>query len=204
MGQRGRPHKDGTPARPRIKVSSEESSSKDLTVRQETAAPAKRRNHNFFSGGVAEDPEANREVLRHALTVGIKAKEIKVDLSDPDAVSARVIEYFQFCLDDGSLATVAGLSSALGIDRTWLFRIHRREVKKPEAVVEELDWALRVINSQYEDAGNKGRVNPLFAIFSMRNNFGYTNQDDTSVVNEAAPDRTPEEIKQKYNKLLKE
>ena len=170
---------------------------------QDELKPVKKQGHNFMRarGQEAPDPAETADKLRQLIKLGTLPR---VDTQDPEAVQDRIVEYFQRCIDDGVLASIGGLSLALGLERTTLFKIRRREFRKPQAVYELIDMACNIINAQYEETMQEGKINPLAGIFLMRNNFGYTNTDDTSIVSSTAPEKTPDEIKQKYDKLLRE
>ena len=174
---------------------------KSVAVTDISANKPVSRRGNFMRGYGESDPDETREKLKQLIKLGMMPR---VDSTKPEEVQDRIVAYFQRCIDDGVLATISGLALALGLGRAQLGKIHRREVRKPLETYELVDMAYNIINAQYEEVMQEGKINALAGIFLMRNNLGYTNTDDTSVVSDAAPERSPEEIMQKYNKLLKD
>lgn len=117
----------------------------------------------------------NAKYITNALAV---AQFEKVDMNDPEAVAERVQEYFELCLRNDAKPSLSGLALALGTDRRriWDFREGKREVNP--ATRDTLKKASVVLDVLMNDYAQNGKINPVTAIFLMRNNFGYTNEQE--------------------------
>jgi hypothetical protein len=111
----------------------------------------------------------------------------KVDLHDPDAVKQRLGEYFQIYGEADLKPTVAGMAMALGVDRRRLWEIKTGAmvggVGKQNLPIETLDLikkAYEILETSMENYAAAGKINPVMAIFMMKNHFGY--QDKTEYV----------------------
>ena len=110
-----------------------------------------------------------------------------IDLHDPNAVQERLIEYFQIYAEADLKPTVAGMGMALGLDRRRLWEIKSGAmvggVGKQNLPPETLDLvkkAYEILETSMETYANAGKINPVMAIFMMKNHFGY--QDKTEYV----------------------
>lgn len=110
-----------------------------------------------------------------------------IDLHDPVAVQERLCEYFQIYGDADLKPTVAGMGMALGLDRRRLWEIKTGAlvggVGKQSLPPETLDLikkAYDILETSMENYANAGKINPVMAIFMMKNHFGY--QDKTEYV----------------------
>ena len=109
----------------------------------------------------------------------------KVDLQNPEAVKERLCEYFAIYGEADLKPTVAGMGMALGLDRRRLWEIktgnHTTSTPKLPSEVEDLiKKAYEILETTMENYANAGKINPVRAIFMMKNHFGY--QDKTEYV----------------------
>ena len=109
----------------------------------------------------------------------------KVDLQNPDAVRERLCEYFQIYGEADLKPTVAGMGMALGMDRRRLWEIKTGNYtsstpKLPREVEDLIKKAYEILETTMENYANAGKINPVMAIFMMKNHFGY--QDKTEYV----------------------
>ena len=111
----------------------------------------------------------------------------KIDLHDPEAVRQRLGEYFQIYGEADLKPTVAGMAMALGVDRRRLWEIKTGSsvggTTKQSLPPETLDFikkAYDILETSMENYANAGKINPVMAIFMMKNHFGY--QDKTEYV----------------------
>lgn len=104
----------------------------------------------------------------------------KIDCNNPHELQTRITDYFCLCNNNGIFPSIAGFACSLKIDRktlwTWLNGT-RGTIKNP-VCVDILKETYNLINSQYEDMLSTGKINPVAAIFLMKNNFGYKDQTD--------------------------
>ena len=110
-----------------------------------------------------------------------------IDLHDPEAVQQRLIEYFQIYAEADLKPTVAGMGMALGLDRRRLWEIKSGALvggvgkqHLPEATLVLVKKAYEILETSMESYANAGKINPVMAIFMMKNHFGY--QDKTEYV----------------------
>lgn len=130
-----------------------------------------------------------------------------IDLNDPAAVQERLCEYFQIYAEADLKPTVAGMGMALGLDRRRLWEIKSGALvggvgkqHLPEATLVLIKKAYEILETSMENYANAGKINPVMAIFMMKNHFGY--QDKTEYVltpNQQQPaDFDPEDIRKRY------
>ena len=109
----------------------------------------------------------------------------RVDLQNPEAVRERLCEYFQIYGEADLKPTVAGMGMALGMDRRRLWEIKTGNYtsstpKLPREVEDLIKKAYEILETTMENYANAGKINPVMAIFMMKNHFGY--QDKTEYV----------------------
>ena len=111
----------------------------------------------------------------------------KVDLKDPEAVRVRLGEYFQIYAEADLKPTVAGMAMALGVDRRRLWEIKTgtpmggtSKLSLPSETLDFIKKAYEILETSMENYANAGKINPVMAIFMMKNHFGY--QDKTEYV----------------------
>lgn len=111
----------------------------------------------------------------------------KIDLRDPEAVKQRIVEYFQIYAEADMKPTVAGMAMALDVDRRRLWEIKTGNYVNvggykdlPRETVDYIKKAYEILESSMESYANAGKINPVMAIFMMKNHFGY--QDKTEYV----------------------
>ena len=130
-----------------------------------------------------------------------------IDLHDPEAVQQRLIEYFQIYAEADLKPTVAGMGMALGLDRRRLWEIKSGALvggvgkqHLPEATLVLVKKAYEILETSMEAYANAGKINPVMAIFMMKNHFGY--QDKTEYVltpnQKQESDYDAEDIKKRY------
>ena len=105
-----------------------------------------------------------------------------IDTDNAEEVQHRIEEYMTLCANDGRRLSIAELAVALGIDRNTLFYWLSGKCKgKPETVLTTLKKAIAIINAQYEEWLNNNKINPVAAIFLMKNNMGYTDKTEIEI-----------------------
>ena len=131
----------------------------------------------------------------------------KVDLHDPDAVRQRVGEYFRIYAEADMKPTVAGMAMALDVDRRRLWEIKTGNYVNvggyknlPIETVDCIKKAYEILEATMENYANAGKINPVMAIFMMKNHFGY--QDKTEYVltpnQQQTNDYDAEDIRKRY------
>lgn len=129
-----------------------------------------------------------------------------VDLKDFDAVSERVAEYFDICEATDTKPGIAGMASALQINRRRMLSI----VSEPKGAngyysgaTEEVRDLIRSyytsLEAMWEDYMQQGQVNPVTGIFLGKNNFGYRDQTDMTITPQVEQQKLDaDEIRKRY------
>ncbi len=112
-----------------------------------------------------------------------------IDMNDINAVAERLTQYFAIYAEADMKPTVAGLAISLnGHNRQWLQAVIQNKPSggsgytpnlRPE-VATIIKKAYFMMENQWENYMNSGKLNPVTGIFLGKNNFGY--QDKTEYV----------------------
>lgn len=149
---------------------------------------------------VQTEPGDNKKYILHALELS-ELPEINID--DENEVKARIKDYFIICAEADMKPSVPGLALALGLDRRrlWEIREQKRGMGKNLAVVDAIKKAMKILDLQLNNYAQDGKMNPATAIFLMKNNFGYADEQKI-VLEPSSPlgdeQKDPEELRQKY------
>ncbi len=107
----------------------------------------------------------------------------KVDMRNPEAINDRYMWYLDKCAEWDDRPTVEGFALATGYDRASLFNIANGFVKSvPQESINTLKRVLNMLNQIMTQYMVDGHLNPVTAIFLLKNNFGYKDQTETVVV----------------------
>lgn len=145
-------------------------------------------------------PGENTKYIEHSLAM---MDWKKPDMKDVEAVRQRVIDYFSLCAKNDMKPSFAGMALAFGVDRRtlWKYCSGNGDIKPlaPE-IRDTLKKGQQLLNAQMEDYMQNGKINPVSGIFLMKNNMGYTDQQEVvlrpdSPLGEKAD---PEALKRKY------
>ncbi len=137
-----------------------------------------------LKGDLGQEPGDNTRIVQ----TNMKFFDMpKVDLRDPDAVKQRLVEYFKIYGEADLKPTVAGMAMCLGVDRRRLWDIKTGNYVNvggyrdlPEETVDLVKKAYDILETSMDNYANAGKINPVMAIFMMKNHFGY--QDKTEYV----------------------
>ena len=123
------------------------------------------------------EPGENSRFLRFALASWDLPP---IDISDPVQVKERIGMYFQHCADNDRKPQIVGMCNWLGINRNtlneWLNGVTRSAthgdiIKKAVSLIEE----------QWADYMQNGKINPASGIFLAKNWYGYKDVADVVV-----------------------
>ena len=130
---------------------------------------------DMISTALTDDERMN--ILKHNLQI---AALPKINPNNPDQLSDRVMQYFTICAENNLSPAVASFALSLGVDRRtlWTWMANDRGVIKNQQSLDIIKTAYSIINAQYEDMLNTSKINPISAIFLMKNNLGYKDQTD--------------------------
>ena len=132
-----------------------------------------------------------------------------IDMTDAQAVTDRLGEYFALYEQADLKPTVAGMAIALnGMSRQTLTAIAHDRVTGstgyksalPPEVTTIIKKAYKMMENMWETYMNSGKINPVSGIFLGKNNYGY--QDKTEYVltpnTQNDSDYDAEDIRQRY------
>ena len=157
-----------------------------------------------LAGDLGQEPGDNSRIV----LTNMKFFDMpRVDLKNPDAVRERLVEYFQIYGEADLKPTVAGMAMALGVDRRRLWDIKTGNYSNvggykdlPPETVDLVKKAYEILETTMENYANAGKINPVMAIFMMKNHFGY--QDKTEYVltpnQNQASDYDADDIRKRY------
>ena len=138
-----------------------------------------------LAGDLGQEPGDNTKIVM----TNMKFFDMpRVDLKNPEAVKERLCEYFQIYGEADLKPTVAGMAMCLGVDRRQLWAIandmptggNGYKLKLPQETTDLVKKAYEMLEMSMENYANGGKINPVMAIFMMKNHFGY--QDKTEYV----------------------
>ena len=179
----------------------------DITDSGEQIVKAKRKPAGMaaaLAGDLGQEPGDNTRIVQTSMKFFDMPR---VDLNDPEAVRMRLGEYFQIYADADMKPTVAGMAMCLGVDRRRLWDIKTGNYVNvggyknlPADTVDLVKKAYEILETSMEAYANAGKINPVMAIFMMKNHFGY--QDKTEYVltpnQKQESDYDAEDIKKRY------
>lgn len=158
-----------------------------------------------LAGDLGQEPGDNTRIVQ----TNMKFFDMpKVDLKNPDAVRERLCEYFQIYGEADLKPTVAGMAMALGVNRRILWAIANDQptggngykLNLPPESTDLVKKAYEMLEMSMEAYANAGKINPVMAIFMMKNHFGY--QDKTEYVltpnQKQESDYNADEISKRY------
>ena len=157
-----------------------------------------------LAGDLGQEPGDNTRIVQ----TNMKFFDMpRVDLHDPEAVRVRLGEYFKIYGEADLKPTVAGMAMCLGVDRRRLWDIKTGNYVNvggykdlPPETVDLVKKAYEILETTMENYANAGKINPVMAIFMMKNHFGY--QDKTEYVltpnQKTESDYDAEDIRKRY------
>ena len=158
-----------------------------------------------LAGDLGQEPGDNTRIVMTSLKFFDMPR---VDLHDPEAVRERLSEYFRIYGEADMKPTVAGMAMALGIHRKTLWAIANDQpvggdgykMKLPTESTHLVKKAYEMLETSMEGYASAGKINPVMAIFMMKNHFGY--QDKTEYVltpnQQQVSDYNAEDISKRY------
>lgn len=120
------------------------------------------------------EPGDNAKFLRWA-RVGVNLP--RIDISDPVQVEKRINEYFDFCEQNDRKPQIKGLGNWLGVDDETVAN-WRKGVYRADTHLALIKKAVDIIQEQWWDYGQNGKVNPAAWIFIGKNAFGMKDVQD--------------------------
>lgn len=125
---------------------------------------------------------------------------VEIDLKDPKAIKERIDDFLTYCINRGMKPTVESMALAFGTDRVTLWKLKEGQRKDlPDACKAELKRGYDLMNELLTEIMNAGKVNPVSAIFLLKNNHAYRDQTEVVVTpNTPYENANPDDIRDKY------
>lgn len=124
-----------------------------------------------------------------------------IDLNDADAIYNRALQYFNICAEEGIKPTQEGISSALKISRYTFSAWLTGKVDKSQKVREVLGWIHSTLEALTMQMMVEGQIQPIPALFVLKNNYGYTNDEKELDIKETKEKVDIDAIRKKYELL---
>lgn len=153
----------------------------DLTDEQATEIVKKKRKRPDRTEALSPhyEPGDMSRMIMNALTLSNMGK---VDMHDPQAVERRVDEAFMYMIEHDMKPTIESVALAFGTNRTTMWRWKEGvETDIPEASRNAIKRAYNLTNQLLTQTMADGKINPIPAIFLLKNNHGYKDQTDVVV-----------------------
>lgn len=129
-----------------------------------------------------------------------------IDTDDAEQVVERIDQYHRFCFDNDIKPDMSGMALAIGVNRSTLWKWENGvESNKPQAVRNALKKGRELNEYLMTQLMQNGKLNPVTAIFLLKNNHGFKDQQDIIITpNNPLDTGNPEETRRKYLDALPE
>lgn len=127
-----------------------------------------------------------------------------VDTNDAQQVTARISQFLDFCMQNDIKPDLSGMALALGTNRTTLWRWENGvESNKPQDVRNAIKRGREINEFLLVQMMNNGRINPIPALFLLKNNHQYKDQQDVVITpNNPLDTEAPDTVREKYQSLI--
>lgn len=122
-----------------------------------------------------------------------------VDMYDPDQVEKRMMECLQYMIENDMKPTVESMALAFNTNRTQLWKWKEGvESHLPERSRNAIKKGYSMMNQLLAQTMADGKINPVAAIFLLKNNHNYKDQTDVVVTpNNPMQDLNAEEARKR-------
>lgn len=105
-----------------------------------------------------------------------------VDINNPKEVEDRINLFLQYCIEHDMKPSVESMALAFNTNRMQLWRwVNGVECNIAEASRYTIKKGYSIMNQLLTQTMMEGKINPVSAIFLMKNNMGYKDQTDVVV-----------------------
>ena len=147
-----------------------------------------------------------QRIMRHGMQLAQIGWGRQIDYRSKcsDELLDRFQEYIALCATNNITPTIEGFYIAIGHPGNTISCANKYG-KLSQEFQETMEYIRQILCSQIIDNGQNGKANPIFTIFQLRNNYGYTNDDKMNAERAALPEKAEErdaaEIAEKYSNL---
>ena len=124
-----------------------------------------------------------------------------IDRRDAEQIRQRTIDYMQSCIDDCMKPNMVGYALALGTDRVGLQRMFTDRTINASAYA-EIDRGMTMIENIMIELMMDSKINPVTAIFLLKNHFSYKDASDVNIHAEQVDRVNPTELEDKYASVV--
>ena len=125
------------------------------------------------------EPGEISRMLSQAVTI---ANWPEIDTDDADQVIGRIREYHQYCIDNDIKPDMSGMALAIGVSRPTLWKWENGvESNKPQSVRNAIKKGREINENILVTMMQNGRINPIPALFLLKNNHSYVDQQEVVV-----------------------
>lgn len=143
------------------------------------------------------EPGVMSEMITNAMNL---ANMGPVDMYDPEQVEQRMMDCLTYMIEHDMKPTVESMALAFNTNRTQLWRWKEGvESHLPERSRNAIKKGYSIMNQLLTQTMADGKINPVAAIFLLKNNHSYKDQTDVVVTpNNPYQAASDEELKGKY------
>lgn len=123
----------------------------------------------------------------------------EVDMYDPEQVEQRMMQCLQYMVEHDMKPTVESMALAFNTNRTQLWKWKEGvESHLPDGSRNAIKKGYNIMNQLLTQTMADGKINPVAAIFLLKNNHAYKDQTDVVVTpNNPMQDMDPEQAKRR-------
>lgn len=146
----------------------------------------------------AERRKENARYIVHSVRLSTFGK---IDRTDAEQVRRRTIEYLEACVDDGMKPNLTGYALALGTNRQGLQQMFLSRNTDHETL-EALDHGIAMVENVMLELMLDQKINPVTAIFLLKNHFSYSDQTDIKIQAERVDTVDEQALEDKYRTVI--
>ena len=125
------------------------------------------------------EPGDMSRMIGHAMNL---ANFGKIDINKPEQVQERIQLYFEYCMQNDMKPSVESMALAFNTNRIQLWRwVNGVECNITEESRNTIKKGYAILNQLMAQTMMEGKINPVSAIFLMKNNMNYKDQTDVVV-----------------------
>lgn len=123
-----------------------------------------------------------------------------VDMYNENEINQRMHQFLTYCVEHDMKPTVESMALAFNTNRTQLWRWKEGvESNLPEACRNAIKKGYNIMNQLLTQTMADGKINPVAAIFLLKNNHAYKDQTDVVVTpNNPYQGKSEQELTQQY------
>ena len=164
-------------------------------VKQKHKRPKRSENYKVHT-----EPGEMSQMIRNAM--GLRQMGMQgIDLNNAKAIDKRIDDFLTYCIDHEMKPTVESMALAFDTNRMqlWRWKEGADGTHLPEASRNAIKRGYTLMNQLLSQYMTDGKINPVSAIFLLKNNHAYKDQTDV-VVTPANPysESDPVDVRDKY------